>query len=70
MKGGETTSDENALDRSHIGVVSSPSDGDMLQSWNAVVGRIEIDPTQVAGKDADPGVGCVGTDESRLSFGG
>ena len=70
MKGGEPTSNENALDGSHIGVVSTPRHGDMLQSWNAVVGRVKVDPTQIAGKDADPGMGCIGPYESRLSFGG
>ena len=65
---GKATADKDSVDWCDIRIVSSPSNGDMFNAWNDIVGWVEVDPAQPSSVRADPGMGSVGTDEFLFAW--
>src|SRR6185295_3076652 len=60
--------DDEAVDRAHVAVVATPTDRDVLDVRNHVVGRIEVDPAVAPAPDREPRVRCVRANELLLTF--
>ena len=57
--------DHDTADRSDVGVVATPSDGDVAAGRDDAVRRIEVEPTVVGDPHRAPRVRRVGTDRAR-----
>lgn len=54
------SAEEDTFDRADVVIVATPTEGDVAQARNAIVGGIEIDPAGRTTVNADPGMARVG----------
>src|SRR3954468_1581119 len=59
--------DENAAQRSHVSVVTSPGRRDVTSGWEKIIGGININPAVLAAPDRRPCVRSVAANEFRFS---
>ena len=61
------TSEKNAFDRTYVGIIAAPGDGDVSRGRYLVIRWIEIDPTSPRNEQAKPCVRGIGANQPLLA---